>query len=74
MELVKTQICINLTLYAKKYDEDFETFQERFAGIVWTLLTTTGTDVRFDAVGKGGERGGGKREEERKRDCQSESL
>lgn len=49
IEKIKGTICEILTLFSKKYDEDFENAQE-FVKAVWELLTTTGLGVKYDIL------------------------
>ncbi|KXS18851.1 Cse1-domain-containing protein [Gonapodya prolifera JEL478] len=47
---VKAMICEIADLYARRYEEEFGKHLERFVGAVWTLLTTTGREMRFDGL------------------------
>ncbi|XP_071494645.1 exportin-2-like [Diadema antillarum] len=50
LELLKSQICDNVALYAQKYDEEFQPFLPNFVMAVWNLLTSTGAQVKFDLL------------------------
>ncbi|XP_037068726.1 exportin-2-like [Pollicipes pollicipes] len=50
LELLRTQICDNVTLYAQKYDEEFRPYLPRFVQAVWTLLANTGMQVKYDLL------------------------
>ena len=50
MELLKSQICDNVSMYAQKYDEEFQQFLPDFVKAIWNLLVTTGKQVKFDIV------------------------
>jgi len=49
-EQLKSQICDNISLYASKYDEEFRPFLPGFVTAVWNLLTSTGNEVKYDAL------------------------
>lgn len=50
LEQLKSQICENIGLYAQKYDEEFSEYLPEFVTAVWSLLTTTGQEVKYDLV------------------------
>lgn len=50
LEQLKSQICENVGLYAQKYDEEFSEYLPGFVTAVWSLLTTTGQQVKYDLV------------------------
>ncbi|XP_031553352.1 exportin-2-like [Actinia tenebrosa] len=50
LELVKSQICDNVALYAQKYDEEFESYLPEFVKAIWNLLITTGSHVKHDLL------------------------
>jgi exportin-2 (importin alpha re-exporter) len=50
IELIRSQICDNIALYAQKYDEEFQPYLPQFVEAVWNLLTTTGTDAKYDLL------------------------
>lgn len=50
VELLRSQICDNLGLYAQKYDEEFGTYMQQFVTDVWGLLVKTGIQTKYDAV------------------------
>jgi exportin-2 (importin alpha re-exporter) len=50
MEMLRSQICDNITLYAQKYDEEFAPFMQQFVTAVWELLVNTGQQPKFDAL------------------------
>lgn len=37
-------------MYARKYDEEFEEYLPLFVTDIWTLLTSTGNDMKYDGV------------------------
>lgn len=50
MEQLKSQICDNVSLYAQKYDEEFQNYLPQFVTDVWNLLVTTGLQPKYDLV------------------------
>ncbi|KAL7018978.1 hypothetical protein ACKWTF_010969 [Chironomus riparius] len=50
MEMLRSQICDNITLYAQKYDEEFGPYMQRFVTAVWELLVNTGQQPKYDAL------------------------
>lgn len=50
LEMIRSQICDNITLYAHKYDEEFAPFMQQFVTAVWELLVNTGPQPKFDAL------------------------
>jgi exportin-2 (importin alpha re-exporter) len=50
LEMLRSQICDNITLYAQKYDEEFAPFMQQFVTAVWELLVNTGQQPKFDAL------------------------
>lgn len=50
MELLKSQICDNVALYAQKYDEEFQPFLPKFVEAIWNLLVSTGIEVKYDLL------------------------
>lgn len=50
VELLKSQICDNVALYAQKYDEEFAKYMQQFVTAVWELLVSTGTQVKYDLL------------------------
>lgn len=50
MELLRSQVCDNLGLYAQKYDEEFGSYMQLFVTDVWELLVGTGIQIKYDAV------------------------
>ncbi|CAN8095921.1 unnamed protein product [Discula destructiva] len=50
LENVKGDICEVLTLFATKYDEDFTPQCEGFITSVWNLLSTVGTQSKYDLL------------------------
>ncbi|XP_065062318.1 exportin-2-like [Rhopilema esculentum] len=50
LEKLRSQICDNVTLYAQKYDEEFQPYLPDFVTAVWTLLTSTNNDVKHDLL------------------------
>lgn len=52
IEQLKSQVCDNVSLYAQKYDEEFQPYLPEFVTAVWNLLTSTGQQPKYDAVSK----------------------
>ncbi|XP_047141486.1 exportin-2 isoform X1 [Hydra vulgaris] len=50
LEKIRSQICDNVALYAQKYDEEFQAFLPNFVQAIWNLLTSTGSNVKFDML------------------------
>nr|CAB3233957.1 exportin-2 [Phallusia mammillata] len=50
VELLKSQICDNIALYAQKYDEEFAPYLPQFVRAVWNLLVNTGKEVKYDLL------------------------
>ncbi|XP_062512936.1 exportin-2-like [Corticium candelabrum] len=50
IELIRSQICDNIAMYAQKYDEEFGSHLPRFVSAVWELLVTTGLQVKYDLL------------------------
>src|SRR5450432_657047 len=50
LEFVKTGICEVLVLYVQKYDEDFGPLLQPFITNVWNLLTTVGSETKYDIL------------------------
>ncbi|KAK3727815.1 hypothetical protein QZH41_008254 [Actinostola sp. cb2023] len=50
LELVKSQICDNVGLYAQKYDEEFEKYLPEFVTAIWSLLLNTGSNIKHDLL------------------------
>ncbi|CAH1253654.1 CSE1L [Branchiostoma lanceolatum] len=50
LELIKSQICDNVALYAQKYDEEFQPYLPKFVDAIWHLLITTGQQAKFDLL------------------------
>lgn len=50
LEQVKSQICDNVALYAQKYDEEFSPHLPGFVTAIWSLLVSTGQEVKFDML------------------------
>lgn len=50
LEQVKSQICDNVALYAQKYDEEFSPHLPGFVKAIWSLLVSTGQQVKYDLV------------------------
>ncbi|XP_052854542.1 LOW QUALITY PROTEIN: exportin-2 [Drosophila gunungcola] len=50
LEHLRTQVCENICLYAKKYDEEFKPFMEQFVTAVWELLVKTSLQTKYDAL------------------------
>lgn len=50
LEQIRSQICDNVGMYARKYDEEFETYLPIFVTDIWSLLVTTGQGVKYDLL------------------------
>jgi len=50
LELIKSQICECVSLFAQKYDEDFQQFLPKFVDAIWHLLVTTDIRVKHDLL------------------------
>ncbi|XP_037928334.1 exportin-2 [Teleopsis dalmanni] len=50
LEHLRSQICCNIGLYVKKYDEEFRKYTEIFVPAVWELLVKTSLHTKFDAL------------------------
>lgn len=50
MEMLRSQICDNITLYAQKYDEEFGPYMPKFVTAVWELLVNTGLQNKYDGL------------------------
>lgn len=50
LELVKSGILEGLSLYVQKYEEDFGTHVEPFVKSTWNLLTTVGSETKYDIL------------------------
>uniref|UniRef100_A0A8C4QN71 Exportin-2 n=1 Tax=Eptatretus burgeri TaxID=7764 RepID=A0A8C4QN71_EPTBU len=50
LELLKSQICDNVALYAQKYDEEFRPFLPQFVTAVWHLLVSAGSALKYDLL------------------------
>lgn len=50
LDLIKSQICDNVALYAQKYDEDFENYLPKFVEAIWHLLVSTEKQAKHDIV------------------------
>jgi exportin-2 (importin alpha re-exporter) len=52
LEQIRSQICDNVGMYARKYDEEFEEWLPTFVTDIWTLLVSTGSQPKYDMVKK----------------------
>lgn len=50
LEVLRSQICYNLGLYAQKYDEEFGTYLPQFVTDVWELLVKTSIQTKYDTL------------------------
>ncbi len=50
LEFVKAGICEVLVLYIQKYEDAFGAFVDKFIQSAWELLTTTGTETKYDIL------------------------
>ena len=49
-ELLKSEICEVVSMYATKYDEEFASFLPTFVTSTWKLLTSTDLNPKFDIL------------------------
>ena len=50
LEMLKSQVCENVALYAQKYDEEFTAFLPPFVEAVWELLLSTSHEVSHTII------------------------
>lgn len=50
VDTVKADICEILELYTVKYDEDFSKYCQPFIEKAWNLLSSTGTETKYDII------------------------
>ncbi|CCU77389.1 chromosome segregation protein Cse1 [Blumeria hordei DH14] len=50
LEYVKAGTCEVMTLYMQKYEDAFGTLCQPFITSTWALLTTTGSEIKFDIL------------------------
>lgn len=50
VDVVKADICEVLELYTLKYDEDFSKYCQPFIEKAWNLLSSTGTETKYDVI------------------------
>ncbi|XP_014669612.1 PREDICTED: exportin-2-like [Priapulus caudatus] len=50
LEMLRSQICDNITMYAQKYESEFRPYLPDFVTVVWNLLVTTGPQVKYDLL------------------------
>ncbi|KAF7545040.1 hypothetical protein G7046_g9652 [Stylonectria norvegica] len=50
IDTVKANICELLELYTVKFDEDFSKYCQPFIEKAWNLLSTTGTETKYDII------------------------
>jgi exportin-2 (importin alpha re-exporter) len=50
LEQLKAQVSNSITLYAEKYDEEFQPYLPLFVTSVWNLLVSTNQDTKYDMV------------------------
>lgn len=50
LDLIKSQVCDNVSLYAQKYDEEFENYLPKFVEAIWQLLVSTEKVTKHDIV------------------------
>ncbi|XP_059485387.1 exportin-2 [Neocloeon triangulifer] len=50
MHELKSEICDNIALYARKYDEEFCSYLPGFVTDIWSLLIATGPQPKFDLL------------------------
>ncbi|XP_068140757.1 exportin-2 [Drosophila tropicalis] len=50
LEHLRSQVCENICLYARKYDEEFKPYMEQFVTAVWELLVKTSLHTKYDAL------------------------
>lgn len=49
-ETLKKQICENISMYAEKYSEEFESYIPGFISQIWTLLDSLDNKVKYDQL------------------------
>ena len=49
-EILKSQICDIISLYASNYDDEFPQYLPQFVTAVWNLLVTTGKEAKYDSL------------------------
>lgn len=50
IEQLRSQVCSNVSMYALKYDEEFQSFLPEFVTDIWNLLITTGKEHKYDSL------------------------
>lgn len=50
LELLRSQICDNIGMYAQKYDEEFGPYMPQFVTSVWELLCKSGIQTKYDSL------------------------
>jgi exportin-2 (importin alpha re-exporter) len=50
VETLKSDICDALQLFTNKYDSDFGSYVQPFTSAVWEVLSTIGTEKRYDIL------------------------
>ena len=50
LELLKSQICETVAMFAQKYDEDFSGYLPKFVQAIWNLLVTTDIKPKHDGL------------------------
>ena len=50
LELLKSQICETVAMFAQKYDEDFSCYLPKFVQAIWNLLVTTDIKPKHDGL------------------------
>ncbi|KAL1115301.1 hypothetical protein AAG570_007332 [Ranatra chinensis] len=50
IEQLKSQVCFNVSLYAQKYDEEFQPYMPKFVTDIWNLLVSTGLQPKYDQL------------------------
>ncbi|XP_039293224.1 LOW QUALITY PROTEIN: exportin-2 [Nilaparvata lugens] len=50
IEQLRSQVCSNVSMYALKYDEEFQSFLPDFVTDIWNLLISTGKQHKYDSL------------------------
>lgn len=50
LQQVKSEICDIISMYAQKYDEEFENYTCSFVDAVWKLLISSGQEPKYDLL------------------------
>jgi len=50
VEHLRSQICMNISMFAQKYGEEFKPHVEGFVGKTWNMLVGTGREMKYDLL------------------------